>query len=44
MQPVFEKFPQYVNGISENLFELGLCLPSGSDLTEEDLDRVIEGF
>lgn len=44
MQPIFEKFPQYVNGTSENLFELGLCLPSGSDLTNEDLDRVIEGF
>lgn len=44
MQPVFEKYPQYVNGTSEKLFEIGLCLPSGSDLVKEDLDRVIEGF
>lgn len=44
MQPIFEKYPQYMNGTSEKLFEVGLCLPSGSDLTKEDLDRVIEGF
>lgn len=44
MQPIFEKYPQYVNGTSESLFEVGLCLPSGSDLTNEDLERVIEGF
>lgn len=44
LQPVFEKYPQYVNGTSEALFEKGLCLPSGSDLTRDDLNRVIEGF
>lgn len=44
MQPVFEKYPRYLNGTSENLFEVGLCLPSGSDLIKEDLERVIEGF
>lgn len=44
LQPVFEKYPQYMNGTSEDLFERGLCLPSGSDLTKEDLDKVIEGF
>ena len=44
MQPVFEKCPKYVNGTSEDLFERGLCLPSGSDLTQQDLDRVIEGI
>lgn len=44
MQPIFEGYPQYVNGTSESLFESGLCLPSGSDLVKEDLDRVIEGF
>lgn len=44
LQPVFEKYPQYVNGTSESLFEKGLCLPSGSNLTKEDLDRVIEGI
>lgn len=44
LQPVFEKYPKYVNGTSENLFETGLCLPSGSDLTENDLNRIIENI
>ena len=39
-QPVFEKAISYVNGVSEDLFERGLCLPSGSSLMEEDLERV----
>jgi len=43
-QPVFEKYPAYTNGVSENLFDKGLCLPSGSNLTKEDLDRVINGI
>lgn len=42
LQPVFEKFNKYVNGISEDLFERGLCLPSGSNLSTEDLDRIVE--
>lgn len=42
LQPVFEKYPKYVNGVSEDLFERGLCFPSGSNLGEEDLERVIE--
>lgn len=41
MQPVFSKYPSYINGVSEDLFQKGLCLPSGSNLTEEDLNRVI---
>jgi dTDP-4-amino-4,6-dideoxygalactose transaminase len=41
-QPVFESYPSYTNGVSENLFEKGLCLPSGSNLSKVDLDRVIE--
>lgn len=44
LQPVFEKFPKYTNGVSEHLFEVGLCLPSGSNLTEHDLNRVLEGI
>ena len=42
LQPVFKEFPAYVDGTSEDLFERGLCLPSGSNLTEEDLGRVVE--
>ena len=41
LQPVFKNCLRYENGISENLFEKGLCLPSGSNLTEKELDRVV---
>lgn len=37
MQPVFSGAPAYINGFSEEAFRLGLCLPSGSNLT--DIDR-----
>lgn len=40
MQPLYKDAPFYGNGISERLFELGLCLPSGSNLTEDDLERI----
>jgi len=42
LQPVFEDCPHYGNGVSDALFENGLCLPSGSILTEEELVRVVE--
>src|SRR5690606_16532326 len=42
-QPVFAQYPAYVNGVSEKLFKDGLCLPSGSNLTHEDLERVVAG-
>ncbi len=41
LQPIFKDAPRYLNGISEDLFNRGLCLPSGSNLTETDLGRVI---
>jgi dTDP-4-amino-4,6-dideoxygalactose transaminase len=41
MQPVFKNQTHYTNGVSEMLFEKGLCLPSGSNLTENDLKRII---
>lgn len=42
MQPVFENTLTYVNGVSEDLFNRGLCLPSGSSLEKEDLDRICQ--
>ena len=42
LQPVFEKHPYYGNKVAETLFENGLCLPSGSNLTEEDRGRIAE--
>ena len=41
LQPIFKEHPYYGDGLSERLFETGLCLPSGSNLTEEQQDRVI---
>jgi dTDP-4-amino-4,6-dideoxygalactose transaminase len=41
LQPVFKDCPSFVNGISERLFNNGLCLPSGSNLVESDLTRII---
>ncbi len=43
LQPVFRDFTVYGGSVSEDLFETGLCLPSGSTLTEEDQNRVISG-
>ena len=40
LQPVFDGCPYYGNGTSEMLFANGLCLPSGSNLTDADFDRI----
>ncbi len=42
LQPVFEKNVSFVNGVSEDLFQRGLCLPSGSSLETDDLERISE--
>jgi dTDP-4-amino-4,6-dideoxygalactose transaminase len=41
LQPVFENYPFYGDGTSARLFENGLCLPSGSNLTITDLELVV---
>ncbi len=43
-QPIFKDVPKYINGISDELHNKGLCLPSGSNLTENDFDRIIHCF
>ena len=40
-QPVFQGAPSYVNGVSEELFTMGLCLPSGPWVSDEDVERVV---
>jgi dTDP-4-amino-4,6-dideoxygalactose transaminase len=40
LQPVFQEARAYVNGVSDDLFEKGLCLPSGTAMTNEELLRV----
>ena len=41
LQPVFKECKAYVNGVSEDLFNRGLCLPSGTNMSSEDLKRVV---
>jgi dTDP-4-amino-4,6-dideoxygalactose transaminase len=42
LQPIFERYPYYGSAIAETLFENGLCLPSGSNLTEEERERIVK--
>jgi dTDP-4-amino-4,6-dideoxygalactose transaminase len=42
LQPVFLASPVYEDGTAKNLFERGLCLPSGSNLHQEDLDLIVQ--
>lgn len=44
MQPVYEGTKFFGSGVSEKLFEQGLCLPSGSNLTEEEFDRIFNAL
>jgi pyridoxal phosphate-dependent aminotransferase EpsN len=41
LQPIFASHHAFGGGVSARLFERGLCLPTGSSLTEEDQDRVV---
>ena len=43
-QPIFVSSKNYLNGNSDKLFENGLCLPSGSNLTDEEFDRIFNCF
>lgn len=42
LQPLFEDCAMYGGAVSEDLFSRGLCLASGSNLTEEDRERIVE--
>jgi dTDP-4-amino-4,6-dideoxygalactose transaminase len=44
LQPVFEQYPYYGGNVAAGLFENGLCLPSGSNLTEADRHRIKTTF
>lgn len=41
LQPVFSSCSAYLNGCSERCFREGLCLPSGSNMTEEDKQKIV---
>ena len=44
MQPIFKDYLHFTNGTSEHLFEKGLCLPSGSNLSHDDLQRILDNI
>lgn len=44
LQPIFSNSPYYGGTVSEELFEKGLCLPSGSNLTEMERNRIRENI
>jgi dTDP-4-amino-4,6-dideoxygalactose transaminase len=42
LQPVFAGCPAYLDGTSEHLFNIGLCLPSSSNITDEERNKVVD--
>ncbi|GIM48673.1 DegT/DnrJ/EryC1/StrS family aminotransferase [Capnocytophaga stomatis] len=44
LQPIFANAPYYGGNVSETLFDKGLCLPSGSNMTDEDRERIVKIF
>ena len=43
-QPVFRNAPAYTNGVSESIFKVGLCLPSGPMVTDDDVKYIVESI
>ena len=43
-QPVYKNAPAYVNGVSEYLFKIGMCLPAGPYVTEDDVRFIVEAI
>ena len=43
-QPVYKECPAYLNGVSEKLFKVGMCLPSGPCVTDEDIRYIVESI
>ena len=41
-QPVYKDAPSYVNGVSESVFKVGMCLPAGPYVTDEDVRYIVE--
>ena len=41
-QPVYQHAPAYVNGVSEAIFQVGMCLPAGPCVTEDDVHYIVE--
>ena len=42
LQPVYKNAPAFTNGVSENLYKSGICLPSGPWVTDKDIKYIVE--
>ena len=42
LQPVYQNNPSYVNGVSESLFNMGLCIPAGPWVTDDDVTYIVK--
>ena len=43
-QPVYAGCPAYVNGVSEEIFRCGMCLPSGPCVSDSDIEYIVESI
>ena len=43
-QPVYKNCPAYLNGVSEDLFKVGMCLPAGPYVTDDDVHFIVEAI
>lgn len=43
-QPVYKNAPAYVNGVSEAIFKVGMCLPAGPYVTDDDVKYIVESI
>lgn len=43
-QPVYKNNPVYENGISESMFKIGMCLPAGPYVTDDDVRYIVESI
>ena len=41
-QPVYKNAPAYMNGVSEAIFKIGMCLPAGPLVTDDDVKYIVE--
>ena len=41
-QPVYKNAPAYINGVSEAIFKVGMCLPAGPWVKDEDVKRIVD--
>ena len=41
-QPVYKNAPAYINGVSESIFKVGMCLPAGPYVTDDDVNYIVE--